>query len=656
MKVHLILSEVMARIDELRRDHRAVQNAAAIESMRRILVTFWFFAPVEVGLAVWYWNYQIPAITPQEQLWANSLSLLHAVTAATTLLLMIVVSRILRRSNPGTRTVLGLQAMMCLTYLMYGVVVSYFDVAVGGTEAFILVCFAVAGLSLMRPMVSMVLFGITFVAIWQMLLLSDQSGQQLAIMRFNSIAAIVLAIIVSAMIFHQYAKSLLLRRALEVLAGQDPLTLLPNRRELMERLKMALSLTARHGKYGALLLIDLDNFKNINDTRGHITGDLLLKEVAGRLIASVREGDTVARFGGDEFMVMLENLGKDLTSAARQAEVVSEKILERIRQQYVLGTSELGQSSASIGIALFSPGDHSTEELIKQADVAMYQAKDAGRNTARFYDAEMQARLVDRATLEDDLRQALALQQFVLHYQPQVDLVGKVLGAEVLVRWLHPQRGLIAPGQFIPLAEEVGLISAIGSWVLETTCIQLACWAMQPARSQLTLSVNVSSRQFREADFVDRISQIILHTGANPKRLKLELTESIMVKDVDDVVTKMGALRDQGMCFSLDDFGTGYSSLAYLKRMPIDQLKIDQGFVRNILTDHNDAAIAKMVVALADSMGLSVIAEGVETGEQRDFLAGLGCHEYQGYLFGRPLPVKDFETMLLSTHDQKPTA
>ena len=261
MKVHLILSEVMARIDELRRDHRAVQNAAAIESMRRILVTFWFFAPVEVGLAVWYWNYQIPAITPQEQLWANSLSLLHAVTAATTLLLMIVVSRILRRSNPGTRTVLGLQAMMCLTYLMYGVVVSYFDVAVGGTEAFILVCFAVAGLSLMRPMVSMVLFGITFVAIWQMLLLSDQSGQQLAIMRFNSIAAIVLAIIVSAMIFHQYAKSLLLRRALEVLAGQDPLTLLPNRRELMERLKMALSLTARHGKYGALLLIDLDNFR-----------------------------------------------------------------------------------------------------------------------------------------------------------------------------------------------------------------------------------------------------------------------------------------------------------------------------------------------------------------------------------------------------------
>ena len=619
-----------------------------MESMRRILITFWFFAPLEMALAIWYFNYPIPANDPKAQLWANALFLLHAITAATTLLLMTVVHALLRRPNPGTGTVLGLQAMMCLTYLMYGVVVSYFDVAVGGTEAFILVCFAVAGLSLMRPLVSMVLFGITFVAIWQMLLLSDQSGQQLAIMRLNSITAIVLAIVVSAIIFHQYARSLLLRRALEVLAGQDPLTLLPNRRQLMERLKTALSLTARHGKYGALLLIDLDNFKIVNDTRGHLAGDLLLKEVAGRLLASVREGDTVARFGGDEFMVMLENLGNDLTGAARQAEVVSEKILERIRQQYALGTSELGHSSASIGIALFSPGDHSTEELIKQADAAMYQAKDAGRNMARFYDAEMQARLVDRAALEDDLRQALTLRQFVLHYQPQVDSVGKVVGAEVLVRWLHPQRGLIAPGQFIPLAEEVGLISAIGSWVLETTCQQLACWAMQPARSELTLSVNVSSQQFRQADFVNQINQIMLHTGANPKRLKLELTESIMVKDVDDVVAKMGTLRDQGVCFSLDDFGTGYSSLAYLKRMPIDQLKIDQGFVRDILIDHNDAAIAKMVVALADSMGLSVIAEGVETGEQRDFLAGLGCNEYQGYLFGRPLPVTDFETLLLS--------
>ncbi|MEI6601167.1 MAG: GGDEF domain-containing protein, partial [Comamonadaceae bacterium] len=342
MKLHLILSAAMARMLALRIDYRAVQDEAAIESMRRILITFWFFAPLELGLAIWYGNFELPATQPQAQAWANSLFLLHAITAATTLLLIALVHRILHRSHPGTRTVVALQVTMCLTYLMYGVAVSYFDLAVGGTEAFILVCFAVAGLSLMRPLVSMTLFSVTFAAIWQMLLLSDQSGQQLAISRLNSTAAIVLAVIVSAIIFHQYAKSLLLHRELEVLAGQDPLTLLPNRRELMERLKMALSLSARSGKCGALLLIDLDHFKNINDTRGHVVGDALLKEVARRLMASVREGDTVARFGGDEFMVMLENLGDDLDGAARQAELVSEKILETVRQHYILGPSELG--------------------------------------------------------------------------------------------------------------------------------------------------------------------------------------------------------------------------------------------------------------------------------------------------------------------------
>ena len=647
MKLHSLSLALMKRMGHLRRDYRAVQDEAAMESMRRILNTFWFFAPLEMGLALWYWNYEVPFDQPQAQAWATSLFLLHAITAITTLLLIALVHRILHRASPGTRTVIFLQVMMCLTYLMYGVAVSYFDVAVGGTEAFILVCFAVAGLSLMRPLVSMALFSVTFAAVWQMLLLTDQSGQQLAIMRLNSIAAIILAVIVSAIIFHQYARSLLLRRELEVLAGQDMLTLLPNRRELMERLKMALSLTARTGKCGALLLIDLDHFKTINDTRGHIVGDVLLKEVAQRLIASMREGDTVARFGGDEFMVMLENLDSDLANAARQAEFVSEKILEKIRQPYILVATEFGHSSASIGVALFSPGQHSTEELIKQADVAMYQAKDAGRNTMRFYDAEMQARLVDRAAMEEDLRQAMTLGQLTLHYQPQVDSAGRVVGAEVLVRWLHPQRGLVAPAQFIPLAEEVGLIAAIGSWVLEATCLQLARWAMQPTLSGLTLSVNVSSHQFRQSEFVDRVSQILSHTGADPRCLRLELTESIMVRDVDHVVAKMRALRDQGVGFSLDDFGTGYSSLAYLKRLPIDQLKIDQGFVRDILSDHNDAAIAKMVIALADSMGLSVIAEGVETQEQRDCLAALGCHEYQGYLFGRPVPVKDFEASLL---------
>jgi diguanylate cyclase (GGDEF)-like protein len=656
MKVQLNLSGMAARVFELRHDYRAVQDEAAMESMRRILITFWFFAPLEVGLALWYWNYPVTPNQPQALAWANSLFLLHAITAATTLLLIMVVQRLLHRPNPGTRTVIALQVLMCLTYLMYGVAVSYFDVAVGGTEAFILVCFAVAGLSLMRPLVSVALFSVTFAAIWQMLLLADQSAQQLTIMRLNSIAAIILAVIVSAIIFHQYARSLLLRRDLEVLAGQDVLTMLPNRRALMERLKMALSLTSRSGRCGALLLIDLDHFKNINDTRGHTVGDLLLKEVAGRLTASVREGDTVARFGGDEFMVMLENLDRDLTSAARQAEVVSEKILQGIRGQYILGTFELGHSTASIGVALFSPGEYSTQELIKQADVAMYQAKDAGRNTMRFFDGAMQARLVDRAAMEEDLRQALPLNQFVLHYQPQVDSTGHVLGAEVLIRWLHPQRGMVAPAQFIPLAEEAGLIAAIGSWVLETTCRQLAHWALQPTLADLTLSVNVSSHQFRQADFVERIAEILMHTGAEPKRLRLELTESIMVREVDDVVSKMSALQQRGVCFSLDDFGTGYSSLSYLKRLPIDQLKIDQGFVKDILVDHNDAAIAKMVIAMAESMGLSVIAEGVETREQRDCLAALGCREYQGYLFGRPVQVKDFEADLLRAAPQNPTA
>ncbi len=623
----------------------AVQDEAAIESMRRILVTFWFFAPFEVVLAIWYWNYKVPVEHTEAVVWANSLCLLHTMTAVATSLLTVIVSRILRKPNLNASTAITMQVLMCSTYLIYGIAVSYLDVAVGGVEAFILVCFAVAGLSLMRPLVSIALFGITLAAVWQMLILTED-GRQLAIMRLNTLAAVVLAVILSAIIFHQYAKSLLLRRELEVLAGQDPLTLLPNRRELMDRLRKAVNLGARLGTSGALLFIDLDHFKNINDTRGHNMGDLLLKEVAQRLVASVREMDTVARLGGDEFMVMLENLGDDLDSAARQAKVVSEKILRRINQPYVLGVSELHHSTASIGIALFSPNELSVDELIKQADVAMYQAKDAGRNLMRFFDAEMQVRLNERAAMEADLREGIEKGQFVLHYQPQVDSAGAVFAAEALVRWVHPQRGLVEPGQFIPLAEEAGLIGELGKWVLVTTCVQLARWAAQPRMSQLVLSVNVSSHQFSQADFVDQVTQVLLQTGADPRRLKLELTESIMIRNVDDVMAKMNALKAQGIGFSLDDFGTGYSSLSYLKRLPMDELKIDQGFVRDILLDANDAAIARMVIALADSMGLTVIAEGVETSAQRDFLAELGCHHYQGYLFSRPLPAQAFEALV----------
>jgi diguanylate cyclase (GGDEF)-like protein len=642
MKKHLLLSGAIARMRAIRRNYRAVQDEAAIESMRRILVTFWFFAPFEVVLATWYRNYQIPENRPEAQLWAHSLFLLHALTVVATLLLIVIVSRVLRRPNVGTRTAITLQVLMCLIYLMYGVAVSYLDVAVGGVEAFILVCFAVAGLSLMRPLVSFALFGITLMVIWQMLLFTE-NGRQLAIMRLNTLSAVVLAFVLSAIIFHQYARSLLLRRELEVLAGQDSLTLLPNRRELMDRLRKAVNLSARLGKGGALLFIDLDHFKNINDTRGHNMGDLLLREVASRLVASVREMDTVARWGGDEFVVLLENLGDDLDSAARQAEAISEKILQKISQPFILGESELHHSTASIGVTFFSPNEHSVDELMMQADVAMYQAKDAGRNTVQFFDAEMQIRLNERAAMEADLREAIAQGQFVLQYQPQVDSAGVVLGAEALLRWLHPERGLVAPGQFIALAEDAGLIGDLGKWVLLTVCGQLASWRMQPRLSRLSLSVNVSSHQFRQVDFVDQVTKTLLDTGADPQRLKLELTESIMVRDVDKVIAKMNTLKSKGIGFSMDDFGTGYSSLSYLKRLPMDQLKIDQGFVRDILIDSNDAAIARMVIALANSMGLTVIAEGVETAAQRDFLAEIGCHNYQGYLISRPLPVQEFE-------------
>ncbi len=645
MKKHLLFSRAIARLRALMIAYRAVQDEAAIESIRRISVTFWFLAPLEVVLAVWYRNYKVPADQPEALVWANSLFLLHAITAVATLLLTLVGVRLLRREKLDTRFAVVLQILLSLTCLMYGVAVSYFDIAVGGTQAFILVCFGVASLFLMRPAISFALFGIAFAAVWQMLLMTE-SGRQLEIMRLNALTAVVLSIILSAIIFHQYAKSSLLRRELEMLAGEDPLTLLPNRRELMARLQKSLHLAARSEENGCLLFIDLDHFKNINDTQSHIVGDLFLKEVAQRLVASVRDVDTVARFGGDEFIVMLENLGADLDSAARYAEVVSEKILQRISQPYNLGPSELHHRTASIGVALFSPKEHSADELMKQADVAMYQAKNAGRNTVRFYDAEMQARVLERGAMEMDLREAIAKGQLVLHYQPQVDSAGVVLGAEALVRWLHPQRGRVAPEQFIALAEEAGFIGDVGKWVLETACVQLARWAMQPRLLRVSLSVNMSSYQFRQTDIVDQVTQVLLDTGADPQRLKLELTESIMLRDVDQVIAKMDALKEKGITFSLDDFGTGYSSLSYLKRLPIDEIKIDQGFVRDILTDPDDAAIARMVIALAASMGLAVIAEGVETEAQRDLLADLGCHNYQGYLFSPALSAQEFEALL----------
>jgi diguanylate cyclase (GGDEF)-like protein/PAS domain S-box-containing protein len=429
------------------------------------------------------------------------------------------------------------------------------------------------------------------------------------------------------------------------LAFFDPLTELPNRRLLLDRLKQATAASARSGRTGALLFIDLDNFKTLNDTLGHDIGDLLLQQTALRLVGCVREGDTVSRLGGDEFVLLLESLSENAQDAATGAEAVGEKILIAINQPYQLAGFTC-HSSPSIGVTLFADHHGSLEDLLKRADLAMYKAKEAGRNTLRFFEPEMQAAVTTRAALESDLREAVQSDQFLLHYQAQVDRVGAITGVEALLRWQHPQRGLVSPLTFISLAEDTGLIVPIGLWVLETACSQLSAWSRRPEMRHLSIAVNVSARQFYQLDFVEKVLQILEKTGANPRRLKLELTESLLVSNIEDVITKMLTLKAMDVGFSLDDFGTGYSSLSYLKRMPLDQLKIDQGFVRDILTDPNDAAIAKMVVALAESMGLAVIAEGVETEAQRDFLAGLGCHAYQGYLFGRPLPLKELEDFL----------
>ena len=421
------------------------------------------------------------------------------------------------------------------------------------------------------------------------------------------------------------------------LAFYDPLTSLPNRRLLQDRLHLALANSKRSGQRGALLFIDLDNFKTLNDTLGHDKGDLLLQQVATRIRECVRECDTVARLGGDEFVVMLEELSHIEEVAAAQAKMLGEKVLVKLRHPYLIAGYE-HNSSASIGITLFQAHQESSDELMKRADIAMYQAKSAGRNTLRFFDNKMQAIVTSRAELENDLREGIRQQQLLLHYQPQVDVTGQIIGAEALVRWQHPLRGMVSPAEFIPLAEESGLILALGGWVLYEACQQLRRWAEQPALAHISLAVNISARQIHQPDFVDQVLTTIHNAEIAPSSLKLELTESLLLEDTEDIIHKMTALKTCGVGFSLDDFGTGYSSLAYLKRLPLDQLKIDQSFVRDLLTDPNDAAIASTIVTLAQSMGLNVIAEGVETDAQQQCLEELGCYAYQGYLFGRPAP------------------
>jgi diguanylate cyclase (GGDEF)-like protein/PAS domain S-box-containing protein len=432
---------------------------------------------------------------------------------------------------------------------------------------------------------------------------------------------------------------------IQYLAFYDSLTCLPNRRLLVDRLQQALASSARSERRGALLFIDLDNFKLLNDTLGHDKGDLLLQQVAQRLTASVREGDSVARLGGDEFVLLLDDLSENPNEAANQAEAVGEKILAALNQPYDLAGHSY-HSTPSIGVTLFAGHQSGVDELMKHADLAMYEAKNAGRNTLRFFDPQMQATITARASLEKDLREGVQARQFILYYQPQVDAAERITGTEALVRWQHPQRGLVSPAAFIPLAEETGLILPLGLWVLETACDQLLAWASNAQRAHLSIAVNVSARQFRQPDFVAQVLAVLDRSGANPRQLKLELTESLLLDDLEAIIGKMSALKARGIGFSLDDFGTGYSSLSYLKRLPLDQLKIDQSFVRDLLTDPNDAAIAHTIVALAQSLGLSVIAEGVETAAQKDCLAVQGCLAYQGYLFSRPLPIADFERLL----------
>jgi diguanylate cyclase (GGDEF)-like protein/PAS domain S-box-containing protein len=429
------------------------------------------------------------------------------------------------------------------------------------------------------------------------------------------------------------------------LALYDPLTRLPNRRLLADRLTLAFSNSMRSRNFGAVVFIDLDNFKNLNDTKGHEAGDQLLVEVSNRLLQSVRESDTVARVGGDEFVLILGELDPDARDAATMVEKVAEKTLAALRQPYRLGDYEY-HCSASMGITLFLDHEMSVDELFRRADTAMYRAKATGKDTWSFFDPAMQAALEARLAMETELRNAISSNHLSLYFQPQRDCDQNIIGAEVLVRWLHPARGVVGPAEFIPLAEEAGLILPIGQWVLEQACSQLKAWEASPRTRELHLAVNVSPLQFHQMDFVERVEWALKQSGANPMLLKLELTEGMVVDDIEGCIAKMRELKLLGIRFSMDDFGTGYSSLSYLKRLPIDQLKIDQSFVNDIASDPDDEAIVQTIIAMARSLRLDVIAEGVESEGQFAFLKRNGCTAFQGYLFGRPAPLADFERQL----------
>jgi diguanylate cyclase (GGDEF)-like protein/PAS domain S-box-containing protein len=421
----------------------------------------------------------------------------------------------------------------------------------------------------------------------------------------------------------------------------DALTGLPNRAFILERLHHVISIGARTHAYAGLMFIDLDNFKALNDTMGHDNGDKLLQMVARRMAGTLRESDTVARLSGDEFIVLLEDLSQDENQAAHHAKEASQKLLDTFVAPFNLDGLE-HFSSCSIGVTLFRGHSASMDQILKQADMAMYEAKNSGRNSMRFFQPEMQKAITLRAALEQDLRQSLVDRSFVVYYQAQINSSGAVTGAEALVRWVHQRRGLVMPSEFIPVCEETGLIQQIGMFVLETACRQLRVWQDSSETRDLTMSVNVSARQFRHPEFVNRVASIIRETGIAPGALKLELTESCVAGDICSTVSTMMKLQKEGVSFSLDDFGTGYSSLSYLKQLPLDQLKIDQSFVSDVTTNVDDSAIARTIVGLGQSLGLAVIAEGVETSAQEEFLRAHGCGAYQGFLFAPPVPIDQF--------------
>lgn len=483
--------------------------------------------------------------------------------------------------------------------------------------------------------------------------LSQHKEKSASFTRLTSEIVMLISLLLGVMIFfrtnNDLNKEITKRKAIDaknhLLAFYDPLTTLPNRRLFLMNLPHAIAASKRSGRKGALLFLDLDYFKTLNDTQGHLIGDMLLTQVASRLNNAIREGDAIARIGGDEFVVLLKDLKEDIIEAVGQAEVISKKLLKILNQPHLLNGYEY-ISTSSIGVAMLDSQIQSGEDLLKQADIAMYQAKKAGRNMLRFFDPLMQDMINSRVQLESDLHKALNEQQFQLYYQVQVGSTGLSSGAEALIRWNHPERGMISPFHFIPVAEETGLIVPIGTWVLNTACAQLAIWQKDSLTSHIELAVNISAKQFKQADFVEQVRETIARHNIDAAKLKLELTESMLIDDINDIITKINELNAIGIRFSLDDFGTGYSSLQLLKKLPLSQLKIDQSFIRDITTDNNDRAIVRAIIAIARALSLDIIAEGVETDKQLAYLRNYGCDNYQGYLFSKPLPIEEFEVVL----------